>query len=53
MFFEASLSDTFSSFLLFSLHLLLISIVIGGGGGGGGGKTIEMMRRGFKNEERK
>ena len=31
-FFEASLSDTFSSFLLFSLHLLLISIVTGGGG---------------------
>ena len=63
-FFEASLSDTFSSFLLFSLHLLLISIVIGGGGGGGGrggggwggrggGKTIEMMRREFKIEERK
>ena len=35
-FFKASLSDTFSSFLLLSLHLLLISIVIGGGGGGSG-----------------
>ena len=37
-----------SSFLLFSLHLLLISIVIGGGGGGGEegrGKTIKMRRR--------
>ena len=52
--------STFSSFLLFSLHLLLISIVIGGGGGGGGGwggggggKAIEMMRREFKIEERK
>ena len=35
-FFEASLSDTFSPFLLFSLHLLLVSIIIEGGGGGRG-----------------